>query len=68
MFGAIGLFLHPFPGTAPGPSIDVRTTRPTATVSVSGPAARVTYEFGERALPVLHALADEVSAQLISVR
>ena len=37
-------------------------------VSVSGPAARVTYEFGERALPVLHELADQVAGQLLSVR
>lgn len=38
---------------------------PTA-VSVSGPAARVTYEFGETALPLLHDAARQISAQLLS--
>ncbi len=33
---------------------------PTA-LSVSGPAARVTYEFGERAVPVLHRVASELT-------
>ncbi|WP_166849407.1 IclR family transcriptional regulator [Isoptericola sp. BMS4] len=38
---------------------------PTA-VSVSGPAARVTYEFGETALPLLHDAARQISAELLS--
>ncbi|MHB1289933.1 IclR family transcriptional regulator [Georgenia sp.] len=37
-------------------------------VSVSGPAIRVTYEFGERALPVLRELADRIAAELLTVR
>ena len=38
---------------------------PTA-LSVSGPAARVTYEFGEAALPLLHEMADTISKELLS--
>ncbi|MPV39094.1 IclR family transcriptional regulator [Georgenia subflava] len=38
---------------------------PTA-LSVSGPAARVTYEFGENALPLLHRVAEQISTELIS--
>jgi IclR family transcriptional regulator, acetate operon repressor len=38
---------------------------PTA-LSVSGPAARVTYEFGETALPMLHEAAREISGELLS--
>jgi len=38
---------------------------PTA-LSVSGPAARVTYEFGERAVPVLHRIAAELTRELIT--
>jgi IclR family acetate operon transcriptional repressor len=37
-------------------------------VSVSGPAARVTFEFGEKAVPVLHEAARQVAAQLLSAR
>ena len=37
-------------------------------VSVSGPAARVTFEFGEKAVPVLHEAAKQVSGQLLSAR
>jgi IclR family acetate operon transcriptional repressor len=36
---------------------------PTA-LSVSGPAARVTFEFGERAVPVLHEVARDIAAEL----
>jgi IclR family acetate operon transcriptional repressor len=36
---------------------------PTA-LSVSGPAARVSFEFGERAVPVLHDVARDVGAEL----
>lgn len=39
---------------------------PTA-LSVSGPAARVTFEFGEAALPLLHEVAADISAELLSV-
>ncbi|MEN5073713.1 IclR family transcriptional regulator [Isoptericola cucumis] len=38
---------------------------PTA-LSVSGPAARVTYEFGERALPLLQDAARAISTELLS--
>jgi len=38
---------------------------PTA-LSVSGPAARVTYEFGEAALPLLHEVPDTISKELLS--
>ena len=38
---------------------------PTA-LSVSGPAARVTYEFGEHAVPVLHRVASELTRELIT--
>ena len=37
-------------------------------VSVSGPAARVTFEFGEKAVPVLHEAAKQVAGQLLSAR
>lgn len=37
---------------------------PTA-LSISGPDARVTYEFGKKALPALHAAAQEISAALL---
>ncbi|MCM3660612.1 IclR family transcriptional regulator [Georgenia satyanarayanai] len=39
---------------------------PTA-LSVSGPAARVTYDFGEAALPQLRAVAADISTELLSV-
>jgi len=35
-------------------------------LSVSGPAARVTYQFGEAALPMLHDVAARISTELIS--
>jgi len=38
---------------------------PTA-LSVSGPAARVTYEFGEAALPLLHEVAETISKELLA--
>lgn len=38
---------------------------PTA-LSISGPDARVTYEFGKKALPVLQAAAEEISAALLA--
>lgn len=38
---------------------------PTA-VSVSGPAARVTFAFGERAVPVLHQVAAELTRELVT--
>ncbi|MBD8080467.1 IclR family transcriptional regulator [Cellulosimicrobium arenosum] len=41
------------------------TPTPTA-LSVSGPAARVTYEFGERAVPVLQRVAAELTRELVS--
>lgn len=47
-------FAVPIPGTP----------TPTA-ISVSGPDARVTYEFGERAVPVLKAMAQEISEALL---
>jgi IclR family acetate operon transcriptional repressor len=37
---------------------------PTA-LSVSGPAARVSFEFGERAVPVLHEVAREIAEELL---
>ncbi|MCK6212422.1 IclR family transcriptional regulator [Georgenia sp. EYE_87] len=37
-------------------------------VSVSGPAARVTFEFGEKAVPVLHEAAQRVAGELLSAR
>jgi IclR family acetate operon transcriptional repressor len=37
-------------------------------VSVSGPAARVTFEFGEKAVPVLHEAAKRVAGELLSAR
>lgn len=40
---------------------------PTA-LSVSGPAARVTYEFGAAAVPVLQAAAVQISTELITAR
>ncbi len=38
---------------------------PTA-VSVSGPSTRVTYEFADRAIPLLHDVAGEIAAELLS--
>jgi len=40
---------------------------PTA-LSVSGPAVRVTYDFGAAAVPVLQAVAHQISSELISAR
>ena len=40
---------------------------PTA-LSVSGPAVRVTYDFGAAAVPVLQAVAQQISSELISAR
>src|SRR5690625_3765440 len=37
-------------------------------MSVSGPAVRVTYEFGERALPTLHEVAEQISGELVTAR
>lgn len=48
-------FAVPVPG-APTPSA----------ISISGPAARVTYEFGDRAVPVLRAAAERITAELIT--
>lgn len=36
-------------------------------VSVSGPAARVTFEFGERAVPVLRRAAERITTELVTV-
>ncbi|MGO1173193.1 MAG: IclR family transcriptional regulator [Actinomycetaceae bacterium] len=36
-------------------------------LSISGPAARVTFELGERAVPLLHEVAEGVSTELIPV-
>ncbi len=37
-------------------------------LSISGPAARVSFEFGEQALPLLHEIAGKISGELITAR
>lgn len=37
-------------------------------LSISGPAARVSFEFGEQALPLLHEIAGKISDELITAR
>lgn len=49
-------------------AVPVRGAPAPTAVSVSGPAARVTFEFGERALPVLQQVAEQISHELMPLR